>query len=126
MKYCAEQGCKNLISSGRYCENHKRRKKEKTVYSKNKSFYRTQAWKDLVSFVYERDKGCCQRCGKFVFGKQAHAHHIVPIQIDPSKRLDADNIMLLCSKCHPIVEAETMEKYFPKKKKFDWKLSQEN
>lgn len=120
MKYCAEQGCKNLISSGRYCENHKRRKKEKTVYSKNKSFYRTQAWKDLVSFVYERDKGCCQRCGKFVFGKQAHAHHIVPIQIDPSLKLNPDNIMLLCSKCHPIVEQETMEKY--KKKKFDWKL----
>jgi 5-methylcytosine-specific restriction protein A len=56
-----------------------------------------------------------------VFGKQAHAHHIVPIQIDPSKRLDSDNIILLCNKCHPIVEKETMEKY-KKKNKFDWNV----
>lgn len=122
MKYCAEQGCKTLISKGRYCENHRRRKKEKPVYSVNKSFYRTQAWKDLVADVYERDKGCCQRCGKFVFGRKAHAHHIVPIQINPKLKLDPDNIMLLCNKCHPIVEAETMEKY-KKKNIFDWKLS---
>jgi 5-methylcytosine-specific restriction enzyme A len=122
MKYCGEQGCKNLISSGRYCPDHRRKKKEKVVYSKNKSFYRTQAWQDLRSFVYERDKGCCQRCDKFVFGKQAHAHHIVPVQIKPSLKLDSDNIMLLCNKCHPIVEEETMEKYFPQKKKFNWKL----
>jgi 5-methylcytosine-specific restriction enzyme A len=122
MKYCGEQGCKNLISSGRYCADHRRKKKEKVVYSKNKSFYRTQGWRDLRSFVYERDKGCCQRCGKFVFGKQAHAHHVVPVQIKPSLKLDADNIMLLCNKCHPIVEEETMEKYFPQKKKFNWKL----
>ena len=123
MKYCAEQGCNILISSGRYCLDHKRRKKDKPVYSKNKSFYKTQGWKDLTSFVYQRDKGCCQRCGKFVFGKQAHHHHIVPIQIDPSLKLDPDNVTLLCNKCHPIVEEETMEKYFPKKNKFDWKLS---
>jgi 5-methylcytosine-specific restriction enzyme A len=122
MKYCGEQGCKSLISSGRYCADHKRKKKEKVVYSKNKSFYRTQAWQGLRSFVYERDKGCCQRCGKFVFGKLAHAHHIVPVQIKPSLKLDADNVTLLCNKCHPIVEEETMEKYFPRKKKFNWKL----
>lgn len=121
MKYCAEQGCKTLIFKGRYCENHKRRKKDKPVYSVNKSFYRTQSWKDLKSYVYQRDKGCCQRCGRFVFGKQAHAHHIVPIRINPKLKLDADNIMTLCTKCHPIVEEETMEKYKPKQK-FDWKL----
>lgn len=124
MKYCAEQGCRNLIEHGRYCEQHKRRQqKKRTWHSKNKSFYSSQAWKDLASFVYERDKGCCRRCGKFVFGKQAHPHHVVPIKIDPSKKLDPDNVILLCNKCHPIVEKETMEKYFPEKKnKFDWKL----
>lgn len=123
MKYCSEQGCKSLISSGRYCVDHKRKqKKAKPVYSVNKSFYNTQAWKDLKSYCYQRDGGCCQRCGKFVFGKRAHHHHIVPIQIDPSLKLAPDNIMTLCNKCHPIVEAETMEKYKPKPK-FDWKLS---
>ncbi|WP_371069129.1 HNH endonuclease [Sediminibacillus sp. JSM 1682029] len=123
MRYCGEQGCKQLIAKGRYCEDHRRKKRKKVVYSKNKSFYRTRDWKDLKAYCYQRDGGCCQRCGKFVFGKRSHHHHIVPIQIDPSLKLDPDNIMTLCSKCHPIVEKETMEEYFPKKKSdFDWKL----
>ncbi|MEK4650835.1 HNH endonuclease [Niallia sp. FSL W8-0954] len=122
MKYCGEQGCKTLIASGRYCHDHKRKKKDKPVYSKNKSFYNTQAWKDLKAHVYQRDGGCCQRCGKFVFGKRAHAHHIVPIQINPSLKLNEDNVTLLCNKCHPIVEEETMQKYFPKKNQFNWNL----
>lgn len=124
MKYCAEQGCKTLISSGRYCENHKRRKKSKPVYSKNKSFYRTQAWYDLKAFCYQRDKGCCVRCGKFVFGKHAHHHHIIPIRVRPDLKLDPDNVVTCCSKCHPILEQESEAKYCPKsKQKFDWKLS---
>lgn len=65
MKYCAEQGCKTLIDKGRYCLNHKRKQKKTVVYSKNRSFYRTKAWQDLKSFCYQRDKGLCQRCGRF-------------------------------------------------------------
>lgn len=122
MKYCGEQGCRNLISSGRYCNDHRRRRKKRVWHSNNKSFYNSQAWKDLAAYVYERDKGCCRRCGKFVFGKQAHRHHIIPVKVNPSLKLDADNVILLCNKCHVIVEQETMEKYNPKQK-FDWKLS---
>ena len=119
MKYCAEQGCKTLISSGRYCDDHKRRKKEKPVYSKNRSFYRTQAWKDLKAFCYQRDKGCCQRCGKFVFGKRAHHHHRIPISVRPDLKLDPDNIVTVCPPCHMILENEEKEKM---KKNFTWKL----
>lgn len=125
MKYCAEQGCKTLIDKGRYCINHKRKQKKTVVYSKNKSFYRTKPWESLKAFCYERDKGCCVRCGRFVFGKQAHHHHVVPIQIDPSLKLDPDNVVTSCDKCHPILERESNEKYdksYKKKKKFDWKL----
>lgn len=123
MKYCAEQGCRTLINSGRYCENHRRRKRKKTFYSKNRSFYRTQAWKDLKAFVYQRDKGCCVRCGKFVFGKLAHHHHIIPISVRPDLKLDPENVVTCCAQCHPILETESNEKYKPEKKKeFNWKL----
>lgn len=125
MRYCAEQGCKTLISSGRYCEDHKRRKKEKPVYSKNKSFYHSQAWHDLRAYVYQRDKGCCVRCGRFVFGKRAHAHHIIPINVRPDLKLDPDNVVIVCDVCHPILEQEANEKYGFKQKKqsgFNWKL----
>lgn len=122
MKYCGEQGCKTLIEKGLYCADHKRRQKKVAWQSNNKSFYRTQAWKDIRAFCYQRDKGKCNRCRRFVFGKAAHAHHVIPIHKDSSLKLDPDNIMILCSSCHPIVEAEANEKYKPKKKKFDWKL----
>lgn len=118
MRYCGEQGCRSLISSGRYCEGHKRRRKKKVVYSKNKSFYASDEWKYKRSEVYQREKGCCEECGKFVFGRRAHVHHIVPIKVNPSLRLDDDNLMLLCSKCHVIIENEMNEK----KNKFEWKL----
>ena len=123
MKYCHEQGCKQLIDKGRYCEQHRRKRKKKAWQSNNKSFYRTQAWQDLKAYCYERDGGCCQRCGKFVFGKQAHHHHVIPIRVNPKLKLDPDNIKTLCAKCHAIEEDEANEKHELKsKKKFDWKL----
>lgn len=122
MKYCNEQGCRTLIATGRYCIDHKRKYKKKPWQSNNKSFYRSQAWIDLKGFVYQRDRGMCQRCRKFVFGKDAHSHHIVPIRVNPKLKLVADNITLLCSKCHMVVEDETNEAHGLKtSQSFSWK-----
>ncbi|AUB52996.1 HNH endonuclease [Enterococcus mundtii] len=118
MKYCQFDGCTNKIAKGIYCAEHKRssksrkkKQKAKSVYHhENKPFYRTQAWKDMRQFIYEREGGHCQRCGQFIFGKRAHVHHIVPIKDNELLKLDPNNLMLLCSKCHPIVENETEEK----------------
>jgi 5-methylcytosine-specific restriction enzyme A len=116
MKYCDFNGCKNKITGGRYCEDHKRSKKsikkklkKKYVYHHdNKQFYNSQSWKSIRSFVYQREHGCCQRCGRFVFGRQAHVHHIIEIKKDPTLRLEQNNLMLLCPKCH--VEEENKDK----------------
>ena len=120
MKYCQFDGCTNKIAKGIYCTEHKRssrsRKKKqqaKSVYHhENKPFYRTQAWKDMRQFIYEREGGHCQRCGQFIFGKRAHVHHIVPIKDNELLKLDPNNPMLLFSKCHPIVKIETEDKKF--------------
>lgn len=110
MKYCDFNGCQNKINKGKYCEEHvvsRRVRKKKDIYHhENKPFYRTDDWKSLSSFVYEREKGKCQRCGKFVFGRQAHRHHVVPIRKNPLLKLDPNNIRLLCPKCHVIEENE--------------------
>ena len=118
MKYCQFDGCTNKIAKGIYCAEHKRssksRKKKqqaKTAYHhENKPFYRTQAWKDVADFVYEREGGHCQRCGRFVFGKQAHRHHVIPIKKNKLLSLDSNNIRLLCPKCHVEEENETEDK----------------
>lgn len=103
MKYCAEQGCNTLIEKHLYCDAHKRKPK-RTYKHANKSLYNSSAWKQVSDYVYERDKGLCQRCGKFVHGRAAHRHHIVPARDNIRLALDADNIILLCNVCHPIVE----------------------
>ncbi|WP_394898643.1 HNH endonuclease [Enterococcus gallinarum] len=114
MKYCGFDGCQVKIERGTYCKEHAPRRKAKAKKSayhhENKSFYRTQAWKEVSDFVYEREGGRCQRCGRFVFGKQAHRHHVVPIKKNDLLKLDPNNIRLLCPKCHVIEENETDEK----------------
>lgn len=119
MRYCQFEGCSNTTERGAYCSEHARssrkKKKQGNVYHhENKSFYRTPAWRGMREVIYERDRGCCKRCGKFVFGRKAHVHHIVPIKNNPLLELDPNNLILLCSECHPIVEQETeTKKVFP-------------
>jgi 5-methylcytosine-specific restriction enzyme A len=108
MKYCDFNGCGNKIDCGYYCEDHKRsrksvlrkRKKKDIYHHDNKQFYNSKAWKNIRSLVYQRERGCCQKCGRFIFGRQAHVHHEIPIKDDPTLKLDENNLKLLCPKCH--------------------------
>ena len=108
MKYCDFNGCPNKIDRGKYCEDHTRsipKQRNKSIYhSTNKPFYNSDAWKALRSEVYQREKGCCQRCKRFVFGKQAQCHHMVPIRKNSILKLDPNNIRLRCPECHMIEE----------------------
>ena len=118
MKYCDFNGCSCKISKGRYCPEHaaskKQRKKKDIYHHENKSFYKSDAWKTTRDFVYERDLGCCQRCGKFVHGRSAHVHHKVPVKKNPLMKLDLNNLILLCPKCHIKEENKVdEEKVFP-------------
>lgn len=106
MRYCTYNGCQERISSGWYCEDHKRKKKV-GYQSRNKSFYRSSEWQTMRQYIYERDRGCCGECKKFVFGKQAHIHHKISIRKDYSKRLDENNLVLLCDACHKVIENKT-------------------
>lgn len=122
MKYCDFNGCTNKIPKGANCAEHKRSKRSSRVKSKkkdiyhheNKSFYNSDAWKTTRTFVYERERGCCQRCGAFVFGRRAHVHHVVTVKANPLLKLDTNNLKLLCPQCHIIEENEDKkEKVFP-------------
>ncbi|PFB05021.1 endonuclease [Bacillus anthracis] len=114
MRYCNFNGCNNKVAKGLYCEEHKRKKKKRkkteVYHHENKPFYRSDAWQSMRSFVYEREKGCCQRCGIFVFGRQAHVHHVIPIKKNPSLKLEPNNLRLLCPTCHMIEENEEDDK----------------
>ncbi|QWI73077.1 HNH endonuclease (plasmid) [Bacillus mycoides] len=120
MKYCDFNGCRNKINKGRYCEEHKRSKsrkkkdKKNAYHHDNKPFYRSDAWKYVRSKVYERERGYCQRCKRFVFGRSAHVHHIIPVKEDSTLRLEENNLMLFCPKYHIKEENEGKpKKVFP-------------
>lgn len=114
LKYCAVDGCSNLVERGKYCSEHamsdkarqaKRRKRSVYVHE-NKPIYRTERWHEVCMAVDLREHNRCQHCGRYCWGKHKQHHHIVPIAIDASLTYDPNNIMLLCDRCHPIVEHE--------------------
>lgn len=129
MRYCMEQGCRTFTDDGHYCGEHKRgtaKKKAgrqepsnqeasqaKPYVHSNKSLYNSAVWKRLTAYVYERDRGKCQRCFKFVHGKVAHTHHVIPVEVDRDLELDPANLKLLCASCHPIEERELNLKKVP-------------
>ncbi|MBC2367823.1 HNH endonuclease [Listeria booriae] len=119
-KYCSENGCHAVIEKGMFCADHQRKRKQKPVYSKNRSFYKTKAWKDMCDYIRQRDGLRCQRCHKVVVGKQAHVHHIEPIWKHPELKLEPSNLILVCAKCHPILEKDLKPPTKNKSEKYFW------
>lgn len=71
-------------------------------------FYHSRKWKAARLHVLERDAYRCQVCkraGRLTVADTVH--HITPVKVDPSKRLDLDNLESICRACH---NAEHKEK----------------
>ena len=64
-------------------------------------FYNSSEWKILRNQKFYNADGLCEICKKKKIIKQGkEVHHIIPIEKDWSKRLDYDNLILLCNDCH--------------------------
>lgn len=60
-------------------------------------FHQSYAWKKKRKEIKELYDGKCAICGS---SKNLQVHHIVPIQIIPTLKLDNDNLIAVCEKCH--------------------------
>ena len=105
-----------MLISCRYCNGfHKRgqicqakpknnsTKKEENIITRFRS---SKIWQKKRLVIKERDKFLCQNClknGIYNFNK-LEVHHIVPISKDWEKRLNNDNLITLCSKCHKMAD----------------------
>ena len=71
-------------------------------YSKNyDSFYHSPEWQAVRLQVLDRDNYLCQVCKRA--GRVTPAttvHHIIPVRVDYSKRLDPANLETICKACH--------------------------
>jgi hypothetical protein len=72
------------------------------ITPERQTVYRTEEWKDAVRFVWDRDKGQCQRCLKKQpkqYRKSFHIHHRISFDV-ADLRTNVDNLVLLCHQCH--------------------------
>lgn len=117
-KLCEFPGCQNVIEHGRYCEEHgysdkfkrAKRKRRSVYHHDNKPVYHSDEWANVCMEVDLREHNQCQRCHRIVYGRHKQHHHIIPIKDDPTLKFEPSNIMLLCDRCHPIVEHEQEDK----------------
>ena len=68
-------------------------------------------WQKTRNFIVKRDRFLCRIClenGVFTSG-DLEVHHITPLAVDFSKRLDADNLITLCPKHHEDAERGAIE-----------------
>ena len=60
---------------------------------------RYEVWRDEV---YKRDNATCQKCGA---KEKLHVHHVIGFA-NKEIRADANNLVLLCVKCHRFVHSK--------------------
>lgn len=71
------------------------------VTPERQRLYKTPEWRSLVVAVFTRDGHRCVRCaGVKKENRRLHAHHLQPWADAPHARMDATNLVTLCSICH--------------------------
>lgn len=82
------------------------------------SFYHSSEWQAVRQQVLERDHYICQVCKRA--GRITPAttvHHIVPLRMDYSRRLDLSNLETICKACHNAEHRERTQSLKKKKTK---------
>lgn len=77
--------------------------------------YSSYAWRVVIEYVYGRDGGECQRCGGAIEHqhKNQHHHHLAGWEDFPERRIDPENVVLMCRPCHEwIHSAQNTARHF--------------
>lgn len=118
---CARPGCSNCTTQtwNHYCSrtcamSHRMSKDGRNEQRGAQNPMYDGGWyaleKSQKRLARKRDQHRCRRCGRQVFGKRAHVHHLVAERCfdAPEEAHALDNLVTLCSNCHLRVEWETI------------------
>lgn len=65
------------------------------------NFYKTKNWIEKRKKILRRDEYLCANCRRFGRTIQATTvHHIYPFELYPELKLESNNLISLCEKCH--------------------------
>lgn len=99
--------CGKIHDRGYHCG---RKPEERT--SGAESFRATYDWKTKSIAIRKRDQYLCVACRNELPGtvrrlnnEELSVHHIIPLKVDYSLRLDEDNLITLCRTHHEMAEA---------------------
>lgn len=117
-----EQKQRSKEKNKKYNKARHEREKEMNSY---RLFYNTREWRLKREEIHRRD-GVCKVCeALYKFQPIDDIHHIIPISKDYSKRLDNDNLVGVCDKCHKHIHKygldsrDKLEKYIKQRIKED-------
>ena len=102
--------CGRIHDTKIICPN--KRRKTPAEKTEQQSFRSTASWTQKSLIIRERDLYLCRSClekGKIVWD-ELEVHHIVPLAEDYEKRLDDDNLITLCKRCHELAEAGKIDR----------------
>lgn len=110
-RYCGKIHDRNYI-----CPLKPVRNKRLTKFDKFRS---GREWQCKRAAIARRDLHLCRVCFQSgIYNSNIEVHHIVPLSVDYSKRLDSDNLISLCHKHHEaaeagVITAEELRRYIP-------------
>lgn len=82
-------------------KNNKDNRKGLNYHERFQNFYNSAEWKALRNFKFAQADGLCEHCrAKGIVRQGREVHHIVSIEEDWNKRLELENLVLLCPDCH--------------------------
>lgn len=76
-----------------------------------RDFYKSTKWKAKRINILKRDNYLCRECIRY--GKTTGAttvHHVKPLEFNYDLRLDSNNLISLCGKCHDKMHDRTNNK----------------
>jgi len=106
-KYNCRCGQSHIV--GEECPNRYKYKRQNAseINKKVNQFYTSKDWTIKKEQIKTRDKGMCQRCLiKFerITITDLEIHHIEKLMVRWEKRLQDDNLVCLCKRCHRYID----------------------
>ena len=103
LRFCASPNCGVKVPHGR-CSAHQQQMHRQTAKyrgSRHERGYDGQWVRLREWFISQAENALCRDCEALGIIKLAeHVDHIVPIALDPSRRLDVANLRSLCASHH--------------------------